>query len=62
MSRPKIKAPSVMPPVQIPEVSKEPEDWAVKQAKRRRGFEKTLLTGAKTPKLAPKTFLGVGNV
>lgn len=44
-----VKPPPLPAPVAIPEVEVETEDWAMKRARKRRGFTSTILTGALTP-------------
>jgi hypothetical protein len=49
MSKPKVKTPPVPPPAAIPEVGEETGEQAIKRARRRKGFESTLMTGSLTP-------------
>ena len=50
-SKPKeVKAPPVPPPPPIPVVSDEAEEFAIKEQRKRSGFEQTFLTGSLTPK------------
>jgi len=59
MSKPKAVKPSPPPPpAAIPEVAPEAEDTAIKRARRRGGFRKTMLTGALSPSTGKKTTLG----
>jgi len=46
------------PPPPIPDVTPETEDFARKQARRRSGFRKTIITGALEPAKKGKTILG----
>lgn len=56
---PKVKSPPVPPPPPIPEVGPEVEDWAMKMAKKKRGFSKTIITGELVPMgTGRKTVLG----
>lgn len=48
-STPKTKTQAVPPPPAIPEVDTNASDFAAKKARRRSGFEKTLITGDLTP-------------
>jgi len=58
-SKPKTpKMPPVPPPPPIPEVGPETEDIAMRQIKKRKGFQSTILTGALTPTATKKTVLG----
>lgn len=54
----KPKLPPVPPPAPIPEVGPEVEDFAAKTARRRRGFRRTIITGALAPPTGKKTVLG----
>lgn len=57
MGRPRVPAPP--PPVAIPEVSEEAPEYAMRAARRRRGFERTLMMGELTPRTTgKKTVLG----
>jgi len=60
MSKPKVKPPPVPPPTAIPEIGEEPAEQAIRRARRRRGFEATLMTGALVPqaRAGKKTTLG----
>lgn len=59
MGQPKLKTPAVPPPAAIPEVGVETEEQAMKRARRRKGFESTLMTGSLTPRATDrKTTLG----
>lgn len=52
-------APHVPNPPPIPEVGPETEDWAQKQARRKQGFSKTIITGELVPMgTGKKTVLG----
>jgi hypothetical protein len=44
-----VKAPPLVAPPAIPQVGPDTEDWAMKQAKARSGFAKTLVTGSLSP-------------
>ncbi len=58
-SKPKsVKPPPVPAPPAIPEKAPEVGEEAIKKAGRRRGFPKTILTGALTPETGKKKFLG----
>jgi len=57
-SKPKSKPPPVPPPQPIPEVGPETEDQAMKRARARSGFKKTVLTGALEPPTTKSTVLG----
>ncbi len=46
------------PPEPIPEVAPETEEAAVKKVRRRKGFAKTIITGALEPTAKKKTVLG----
>ena len=55
----KAPTPKVPPPPAIPEVGEETEDFAMRAARRRRGFASTILTGQLTPMgTGKKTVLG----
>lgn len=60
--KPKAVAPPPLPPVPapaaIPEVTEEAGEAAVRKARRRRGFAKTIVTGALEPATKKKTLLG----
>lgn len=59
MGKPKApKMPKPAAPVAIPEEAPETEDWAVRAARRKKGYTSTLLTGALTPTGGGKTTLG----
>lgn len=56
---PKIKTPPVSPPMALPEVAIETPEEAMKKAKRRSGFAKTILAGNLSPmSTGKKTTLG----
>jgi len=58
-SKPKSQDPPPVPgPEAIPEVADETGDFATKQAKKRSGFRKTILTGSLTPNTGKKQVLG----
>jgi hypothetical protein len=50
--------PIVPPPAPLPEVPEEAGEEAIKKARRRSGFQKTILTGSLTPESGKKTVLG----
>jgi len=54
-SRPKSVKPPPIPPV---EETEEPEEVAKKKAGRRRGYRRTIITGALTPETGKKQLLG----
>lgn len=54
----KVKPPPVPPPTPIPEVGEEVEDIAMRQARRKRGFMSTIITGALEPAKKGRTVLG----
>lgn len=60
--KPKPVAPPPLPPepapAAIPEVGLEVEGAAVRKARRRKGFARTILTGALEPATKKKTLLG----
>lgn len=60
MGRPKkVKLPPVPAPAPIPDVSEEAPEEAMKKARRRRGFERTIITGSLAPSpTGKKTTLG----
>ncbi len=45
----KAPTPKVPPPPATPEVGEEVEDFAARAARRRRGFQSTIITGSLTP-------------
>lgn len=53
-----VKPPPVPAPTAIPEVAPEAEETAIRQARRRRGFARTIVTGALEPPARKKTVLG----
>ena len=63
-SKPKAKVVKPPPPPPLPapvatqEVATQAGEAAVKRARRRSGFQKTILTGALAPKTGKKTTLG----
>lgn len=54
----KVAPPPVPPPAPIPEVAPETEDWAMRGARRRKGFMGTVITGALEPAKRKRTVLG----
>lgn len=54
----KTRTPQVSPAPPIPEVGEEVEDIAKRRARQRRGFRKTLITGALEPQTGKKRLLG----
>lgn len=59
MGKPKsVKPPKVPDPAPMPVESTEPEDQAVKKARSRSGFQRTMITGGLTPQTGKKTTLG----
>lgn len=61
MSKPsKPKLPPIPPAQAIPEVGPEAEDSAIRRARRRSGYFKTILAGALSPASGGKTTLGGG--
>lgn len=54
-SKPKApKPPPLPPPVAIPEIAPETEDWAYQQARKKRGYTSTVITGALKPATSGK--------
>lgn len=53
-----VKPPPVPPPAAIPEVGPEPAEEAVRRARRRRGWQRTIITGSLEPMAKKKTVLG----
>jgi len=59
MGKPKaVKPPAPPPPAATPEVAPEAAETAIKQARRKGGYRKTILTGALSPATGKKTTLG----
>ncbi len=54
----KVTPPPVPEPAAIPEVTPEVEDTAIKKARRRKGFAKTIITGSLEPTPKKRTVLG----
>lgn len=54
----KVTPPPLPPPAAIPEVGLEVEETAVRKARRRKGFARTIITGALEPPARKKTVLG----
>ena len=52
--------PPVPPPAQMPVTTPDAADYAAQEIRRRRGFEKTILTGDLEPLTQKKTILGAG--
>lgn len=52
-----VHTPPPQPPAAIPQIGVEGEDWALRKAKRGKGFESTILAGDLSPQ-AGKTKLG----
>ena len=50
--------PAVPPPAAIPVVGPDTEDSAMKSAKQRAGYQKTIITGDLTPNTGKKRLLG----
>jgi hypothetical protein len=50
--------PPVPPPPPVPEAGQTQADAGMKKARRRSGYEKTLLTGSLSPNSGRKTMLG----
>lgn len=58
-AKPKVvKPPPVPPPAAIPEAAVEAGETAVKRARRRKGYARTVITGALQPEPKKKTILG----
>jgi len=57
-SKPKIKKPPIPPPAPIPETGPETGEFAMRAARRRSGYLKTILTGALSPSTGKKKLLG----
>ena len=57
MGRPKLKLPPVPSPIALPTVDKSVGEEEMKDVRRRSGYERTLVTGALTPK-KKKTIIG----
>ena len=60
LSRPKSKKPVLpkqQPPPAIPEEMPETEEGAMRKARRRKGFARTILTGALSPEMPGKKSL-----
>lgn len=53
-----VKPPPLPAPAAIPEVGPEAGETAIKKARRRRGYAKTIVTGALEPPARKKTVLG----
>ena len=53
-----VRPPPVPPPQAIPEVGPEPGEMAIRRARRRRGYEGTIITGALQAPARKKTVLG----
>lgn len=59
MGKPKKPKPPPLPPPQaVPETTEEPAEEATRRAQRRSGYQRTILTGALTPKTGKKTTFG----
>jgi len=59
MGKPKaVKPPPPPPPAAIPGEAPEAGETAIRRARRRGGFQKTMLTGALSPTTGKKTTLG----
>jgi len=59
MGKPKaVKPPPPPAPAAIPEEAPEAAETAIKRARRRGGYRKTILTGALSPTTGKKTTLG----
>lgn len=54
----KVMPPPVPEPAPMPEVAPEAGETAIRRARRRKGFAKTIITGALEPPARKKTMLG----
>jgi len=54
----KLKTPAVKEPEELASMDEFESDAYLKQLARQSGYEKTIITGRKKPKLAAKTYLG----
>ena len=58
-SKPKtVKPPPVPEPVAMPEVTAEAGETAMKRARRKKGYAKTIITGSLEPAAKKRTILG----
>ena len=54
----KVKTPTVKPPEELASMDEFESDAYLKELARKSGFERTIKTGAKKPKLATGSYLG----
>lgn len=54
----KVKPPTVKPPEELASMNEFETDAYLKELARKSGFEKTIKTGSKKPKLAAPSYLG----
>lgn len=54
----KVTPPPVPPPAAIPEVAEEAGETAIKRARRKKGYAKTIITGSLEPAAKKRTLLG----
>ena len=54
----KVTPPPLPEPAPMPEVTEEVGETAIKRARRRKGYAKTIITGALEPPARKKTILG----